>query len=64
MFKITVSAALVPSGGSEGGLCSRPFPGFWWRPVILGVPWLKYTSLQSLPQASRGPVLSEQPPLS
>lgn len=41
---------LVPPGSSEERLSSS----FWWLPVILGVPWLVATSLQSLSSLSHG----------
>ena len=47
-------AGLVPPGGSEGESVPGLSSSFWWWPVILGVPWLVATSLQSLPPSSRG----------
>lgn len=43
------SASLVPFGGSERENGPGRPPGFWWRPAVLGVPWLVEASLPSLP---------------
>lgn len=43
-----MSAALVPSVGSEGESAPCLSPGFWWLPAILGIPWLVDMSLKSM----------------
>lgn len=46
------------SAGSRGRSLPRLLPVSWWRPAILGTPWLAEASHQPMPPPSHGTILS------
>lgn len=52
--EVKVLARLSFSKGSEGESVLCLFPSFWWLLIILGIPQLVGTGLQSLPPSLRG----------
>ena len=50
--EIKALAGAIPSGGAEGESTHCLSPHFWGLPAFLGIQWLLWISLQSLPPSS------------